>query len=127
MNLREATVDDGKLVFGDGTKLPLPARFRDAVSAGQKVVFGLRPDDLYPSGHGIHSGDLHEVHTIPVPVSITEPLGNETLVFAEFAGDDWIARMLNPRPLQRGEKVDLSFDLSQAHLFDARTEKSLRR
>ena len=32
-----------------------------------------------------------------LPVSITEPLGNETLVFAEFAGRDWVARMLNPQ------------------------------
>ncbi|WP_193175199.1 ABC transporter ATP-binding protein [Oricola nitratireducens] len=127
MNLREATVDDGKLVFGNGDTLPLPAEFRDSVTAGQKVVFGLRPDDLYPAGHGIHSGEAADVHTASVPVTITEPLGNETLVFVEFAGDDWIARMLNPKALQPGEKIDLSFDLSQAHLFDAATEKTLRR
>ncbi|WP_425419739.1 ABC transporter ATP-binding protein [Oricola indica] len=127
MNLQEASVDDGKLAFANGDTLPLPAEFRDAVTAGQKVVFGLRPDDLYPAGHGIHSGEAHDVHTASVPVSITEPLGNETLVFAEFAGEDWIARMLNPRPLQPGQTVDLSFDLSQAHLFDAETGKTLRR
>jgi len=126
MNLREANVDDGKLAFANGDTLPLPTQFRDAVTAGQKVVFGLRPDDLYPAGHGIHSGEAHEVHTASVPVSITEPLGNETLVFAEFAGEDWIARMLNPKPLQAGQTVDLSFDLNQAHLFDAGTGKTLR-
>ena len=53
-------------------------------------------------------------------------LGNETLVFAEFAGEDWIARMLNPKALHTGDKIDLSFDLSQAHLFDAATEQTLR-
>ncbi|MCI5074909.1 sn-glycerol-3-phosphate ABC transporter ATP-binding protein UgpC [Oricola sp.] len=127
MNLREATVDDGRLVFANGDALPLPAAFREKVTAGDKVVFGLRPDDLYPAGHGIHSGEAHDVHTLSVPVSITEPLGNETLVFAEFAGDDWIARMLNPKALQPGETIDLSFDLSQAHLFDASTGKTLRR
>ncbi|WP_428651420.1 ABC transporter ATP-binding protein [Roseibium sp.] len=126
MNLREAVVDDGKLTFGNGATLPLPLQFREAVTAGQKVVFGLRPDDLYPAGHGLHSGEAHDVHTLQVPVSITEPLGNETLVFAEFAGEDWIARMLNPKALEPGEKIDLSFDLSQAHLFDAATEQTLR-
>nr|MEC9419792.1 sn-glycerol-3-phosphate ABC transporter ATP-binding protein UgpC [Pseudomonadota bacterium] len=126
MNLREAVIDDGKLAFANGASLPLPMQFRNAVSVGQKVVFGLRPDDLYPAGHGLHSGEAHDVYTTQVPVSITEPLGNETLVFAEFAGEDWIARMLNPKALHTGDKIDLSFDLSQAHLFDAATEQTLR-
>jgi multiple sugar transport system ATP-binding protein len=126
MNLRDATVDGGKLTFANGDTLPLPQQFRDNVAAGQKVVFGLRPDDLFPAGHGIHSGEATDVHTTQAPVSITEPLGNETLVFTEFAGDDWIARMLNPHPLHSGDRIELSFDLSQAHLFDAGTGKSLR-
>ncbi len=126
MNLRDATVDDGKLTFQNGDTLPLPQQFRDRVSAGQKVAFGLRPDDLFPAGHGIHSGQDSDVHTTRAKVSITEPLGNETLVFAEFAGDDWIARMLNPRPLKSGDEIELAFDLSQAHLFDAGTGASLR-
>ncbi|MEC9405237.1 MAG: sugar ABC transporter ATP-binding protein, partial [Pseudomonadota bacterium] len=37
-----------------------------------------------------------------------------------------IARMLNPKALHTGDKIDLSFDLSQAHLFDAATEQTLR-
>jgi multiple sugar transport system ATP-binding protein len=90
------------------------------------VVFGLRPDDIYPTGHGIHSGEAADVHEIALPVTVTEPLGNETLVFAEFDGGDWVSRMLNPKPLRPGETVSLSLDLSQAHLFDAATGKSLR-
>lgn len=66
------------------------------------------------------------MHEIELAVTVTEPLGNETLVFAEFDGKDWISRMLNPKPLKAGEKVMLSLDLSQAHLFDAQTGKSLR-
>ena len=106
--------------------LPLPAQFRTKVEAGRKVTFGLRPDDIYPSGHGIHSGEASDVHEIELPVSITEPLGNETLVFAEFDGSDWVSRMLNPKPLKSGDKVRMSLDLSQAHLFDAATGRSLR-
>ena len=33
---------------------------------------------------------------------MTEPLGNETLVFVEFGGRDWVSRMLNPTPLAAG-------------------------
>ncbi|RFC68630.1 MULTISPECIES: ABC transporter ATP-binding protein [Mesorhizobium] len=126
MNLREAIVTDGKLAFPNGTKLPLPRQFRDRVAAGDKVVFGLRPDDAYPTGHGLHSGEETDVHALELPVTVTEPLGNETLVFADFDGADLVARMLNPRPLKSGDKVNMSFDLSQAHLFSAETGRTLR-
>ena len=126
MNLQEATVDGGRLVFASGETLPLPAQFKANVEAGRKVAFGLRPDDIYPTGHGIHSGEAADVHEIELPVTVTEPLGNETLVFAEFNGADWVSRMLNPKPLRAGEKVSLSLDMSQAHLFDAATGKTLR-
>jgi multiple sugar transport system ATP-binding protein len=126
MNLHEAEIADGKITFPGGATLPLPAQFRDHVTTGQKVVFGLRPDDLYPAGHGLHSGEPSEVHSVDLPVSITEPLGNETLVFVGFDGREWVSRMLNPRPLKTGENVRMSFDLSQAHLFDAVSGNTLR-
>ncbi|TPK73474.1 sn-glycerol-3-phosphate ABC transporter ATP-binding protein UgpC [Mesorhizobium sp. B2-4-15] len=126
MNLHEARVDDGQLVFASGEKLPLPHQFKANVTTGDKVVFGLRPDDIYPTGHGISSGDAADVHQIELPITVTEPLGNETLVFVEFNGSDWVSRMLNPRPLKSGERVAMSLDLSQAHLFAADTGKTLR-
>jgi multiple sugar transport system ATP-binding protein len=126
MNLEEGEINDGRIIFTNGDSLPIPAQFRGSLINGQKVVFGLRPDDVYPTGHGLHSGEAHEVHQADLKVSITEPLGNETLVFAEFTGRDWVSRMLNPRNLRPGETVNMSFDLSQAHLFDAQTGKTLR-
>ena len=80
----------------------------------------------FPFFNGIHAGETEDIHVIELPVSITEPLGNETLVFVEFTGRDWVSRMLNPKPLRSGERVDMSLDLSQAHLFDAGTGRSLR-
>jgi multiple sugar transport system ATP-binding protein len=126
MNLHEATVSDGKLVFDGGDSLPLPRQFKSNAATGDKVVFGIRPDDFYPTGHGLSSGDESEVHRVELPVSITEPLGNETLVFAEFNGVDWVSRMLNPKPLKTGDRIGMSFDLSRAHLFSAETGKTLR-
>ena len=126
MNLLEATVDGGAVVFANGDRLPLPRQFQPSVSTGRKVVFGLRPDDLYPTGHGLHAGDAAAVHQAELRVSITEPLGNETLVFLDFAGRDWVGRMLNPRPLASGDRIAVSFDLSQAHLFDAASGTTLR-
>jgi multiple sugar transport system ATP-binding protein len=125
MNMDEATVSGGELVFSSGARLPVPPRFSTRVSEAQRVTFGLRPDDLYPTGHGLHGGEASAVHQSELSVSITEPLGNETLVFTQFNGRDWVSRMLNPRPLQTGERVPMSFDLSKAHLFDIETGKTL--
>jgi multiple sugar transport system ATP-binding protein len=57
---------------------------------------------------------------------VTEPLGNETLVFAEFNGGVWVSRMVNPKQRKAGDRVKMSLDLSQAHLFSADTGRTLR-
>jgi multiple sugar transport system ATP-binding protein len=46
-------------------------------------------------------------------------------VFFDFAGREWVGRMLNPRRLSAGEMIKTTFDLSQAHVFDLETGKSL--
>jgi len=117
MNLVEATIADGKVQFAGGDFLPLPDKFKGAVSAGQRVIFGMRPDDVHPTGHGLPSAAGEQVAQRKLKVSVTEPLGNETLVFAPFGGREWVARMLNPTPLEAGRAISMSFDLAKAHLF----------
>lgn len=125
MNMADATVTGSSLVFENGDTLPLPQQFTGKVTEGAKVTFGLRPDDIFPKGHGLSSGSASAVHENELAVIVTEPLGNETLVFVGFAGREWITRMLNPHALKTGEKLTMSFDLSQAHLFDADSGISL--
>ena len=127
MNLVEASIADGEIVFDSGDRLPIPAPYGKSVKAGQRIVFGLRPDDLYPSGHGLNTGHADNVHERSLKVNLTEPLGNETLVFLDFAGRDWVSRMLSPRPLAIGASIPMTFDLSHAHLFDNATGAALAR
>jgi len=124
MNMAEAVVQGGRLRLGDGAELPVPPDI--TVPEGARVTMGLRPDDLYPEGHGIHSENGHAVESRELTVDISEPLGNETLLFVPFGGSIWTARMLNPRAVKRGEAMRFHFDLSRAHLFDADTGRSLR-
>ena len=97
--------------------LPIPNRFKTVTIFGRRIALGMRPDDVYPSGHGLPSAAGSQVVERQLPVSVTEPLGNETLVFVPFGGRDWLARMLNPIPLEPGQKIAVSFDLAKAHLF----------
>ncbi len=117
MNLIDAEIADNRIVFEGGDWLPIPDRFRNAANIGGRVALGLRPDDVYPTGHGLRSGAGSQLVERNLAVSVTEPLGNETLVFVAFGGRDWVARMLNPAPLEAGRTIGVSFDLAKAHLF----------
>ena len=124
MNMAEAVTTATGLRFADGFELPMPPGF--TIAEGRKVVFGLRPDDLYPEGHGIHSEGGHAVTTLDLTVDLSEPLGNETLLFTTLAGQRFTGRMLNPRRVTPGEVLSFHLDLSNAHLFDADSGLSLR-
>ena len=84
MNILDAEITDGRIVFGNGDWLPIPDRFRQAQFAERRVAVGMRPDDVYPTGHGLPSASGSQVVQRELPVSVTEPLGNETLVFVQF-------------------------------------------
>ena len=98
-----------------GCRFPTGSGRRNSPGGASRV--GMRPDDVYPSGHGLPSASGSQVVERELPVSVTEPLGNETLVFVPFGGRDWVARMLNPTPLESGRKIAVSFDLAKAHIF----------
>ncbi|MEO5805216.1 sn-glycerol-3-phosphate ABC transporter ATP-binding protein UgpC [Devosia sp.] len=125
MNLIDATFTKGALDLGNGVVVPLPPAYAGRVADGDKVVFGLRPDDLFIDGHGVHGVGAGTAHQRTLKVSLAEPLGNETLVFVDFAGKEWVLRMLNPRPVTPGEDISVMFDLSKAHLFAPDTGKRL--
>jgi len=125
MNMASARHANGQLVFDNGASIPLPVHFHDKIAEGERVTFGLRPDNFYPAGHGLSSSKDNRLHEQTLQVVMIEPLGSETLVFVEFAGQEWVARMLNSRPLKQGEKIPFQFDLSQAHLFNIQNGKRL--
>ncbi len=125
MNLLEATVsgDARNVVLSDGTVLPVPHRLAEKVSANQVVVFGFRADNLMPEGHGLTLSG--ETASFDLLINLSEPLGTETVLFGEIAGQEIQAKMLNPRPVRMGETLRCQLDMNRAHLFDAVTQKSL--
>ena len=124
MNLLPATITHGSIVFGDGKSLPVPVRLQDRVQEGQAVMFGLRPDDLTPVGHGIaESGDQARM---TLDVVLSEPLGTETILYTTIAGQEAQGKMFGPRDVVPGETLEFDIAMDKAHLFDAGTGKSVR-
>ena len=122
MNLLPGTVAGGAVRLADGTSLPMPPGI--AARDGQAVQFGVRADNIMPDGHALPPTE-HMAH-VEMPVTLTEPLGTETLLFGALAGTEVQAKMLNPRAVRTGERLRFGIALDKCHLFDAATGASLR-
>ncbi|MBT5569859.1 MAG: sn-glycerol-3-phosphate ABC transporter ATP-binding protein UgpC [Tateyamaria sp.] len=104
--------------------IPLDAAsYGGALTDGQRVTGGLRPEDIIPQGHGMKpDGEI----SIRGEITLTELLGNESLLFARCGSVDFVARMQQPRIVADGENLRFHIAGSRLHLFDADTEVSLR-
>ncbi|QQA41454.1 ABC transporter ATP-binding protein [Pelagovum pacificum] len=118
MNLIPAVVANGVLRLEDGTEIPLPVHLETPVADGQKLIFGIRPDQISPEGHGMEASDPWRKDA---DINLAEPLGSETLIFFGMMGQEWVGKMYRPRDIQPGERLTLLFDLANAHVFDAET------
>ena len=118
----------GELVFASGETAAAARPVQGRVSRpGDKVVFGLRPDDIYPTGHGIHSG---EASRRPRDRAAGH---HHRAARQRDAGVRRVRRRATgcracstPSRCKPARRCSMSLDLSQAHLFDAETGKTLR-
>ncbi len=106
---RIASVDGRQVVIADGGAV-LPLDGGVPAEAGRPVVFGIRPEHI-----AIGDGGL------PARVSVLEPTGSETQVFARL-GTNPIDMVVKDRlDVQPGDEILLRIDARRAHVFDAGT------
>jgi len=83
---------------------------------GQKILLGIRPEQL-----DVVASDVHGLGCL---VQLTEPTGPDTMIFTEINHSPVVARV-HPRAVKRpGETLRLSLDMSKAVIFDV--ESGLR-
>ena len=112
MNLLASRFDSGKLHVGDS------ALVLNRHVPAEKVIFGIRPEDIRIDGAGSHTqGEVLAV----------EPLGAETIVRFRLPGvaNDVLVRGPRTVTAKVGERVPLAFDLTAAHLFDPATTQRI--
>ncbi|MFK7862296.1 MAG: ABC transporter ATP-binding protein [Granulosicoccus sp.] len=123
----------GKLNFsGAEKKLELPFGDVDLanlgleteLTSGDALTLGIRPHDLHIS----NTPDLSGTKNLNVTgrIHLTEPLGDVTILDIDVSGN--LLKMVLPEDkataYSPGQDIDLSFQMSDAHLFDA--ESGLR-
>lgn len=89
---------------------------------GQKdgsVWLGVRPEHIstQATGSSAFSGEGE--------VDIVEPMGSDTLVYVDFAGQSIRVRTEGQSGLTSGQSLKIEFDASRMHLFDKTTELRL--
>ena len=85
---------------------------------GQPIVFGIRPEDVQDAQNLTSSGPSH---LAAVTVEVSEPMGSETYLYLNTGASSFIARVRPRDRFDTGQKMDVSFKLENAHLFDAKS------
>ncbi|MFC3321795.1 ABC transporter ATP-binding protein [Mesorhizobium cantuariense] len=142
MNLFEAILTGDELMSG-----ALAIRLQDAAFvrrpglrsyAGRKVVFGIRPEDLYDSS--LESGRKYQ--TIPAKVTSIEELGSEQIVHLNIdavrvdSGDpdavqdfglasNAVAKFEPVSTVRSGSEIRLALDDTKLHFFDPETHLAI--
>jgi multiple sugar transport system ATP-binding protein len=92
----------------------------DPLTAGRKVVLGLRPEHIQVDDDVPAGAEAHEA-----VVDIEEPMGADNLLWLKHAGHVMSVRTSGTRRYPPGARLRLGFDMSVASLFDAETEERL--
>lgn len=127
MNFFTVTFDGGVLRSEDGIELALPEgqakRLEAAGYKGKKVIFGIRPEDI--SGNPLVK-DTYPNATVKAEVMVSELLGSETMLYVKVGSAEFASRVDARDFHNPGEQVELTFNVSKGHFFDATTEKRIK-
>jgi len=101
--------ENGRLSFvsDKGTVLPVP---EGTANHAEPVVYGIRPEHIDVRADGL-----------PATISVLEPTGSETQIFAHFGADPIMAAVRDRITDRPGGSISLKIDTARVHLFDARS------
>ena len=120
MNFLKADIDGAgpkaSLKLGDG-KLSLKDYVPDSPMLPKPVDFGVRPEHIRINA-GAETGLSESFQAV---VDIVEPMGSDSLVWLNMAGQTMSARVESNMIYKHGEKVTVRFRVGLASLFDGVT------
>jgi multiple sugar transport system ATP-binding protein len=124
MNFVDATVTSSGIDCGE-FKLPLPAGHAAASMVGQKVVVGIRPEDIFDANLA-HNMTADDSNTITCHVDVLEPLGHEYVAYLGIGSISLVATIDNETRIKEGQNVKFVVDINSLHVFDATSEQAIR-
>ncbi|MDX3924311.1 MAG: sn-glycerol-3-phosphate ABC transporter ATP-binding protein UgpC [Shinella sp.] len=115
MNFIKGTIrsQEGGKVFVSESGSILPVS-QAGIEDGRPVIYGIRPEHIQIGAEGL-----------PVKVSVVEPTGAETQIFAKAGGDTIDALLKDRVEVSPGEEIRFRIDPRRAHIFDEKTNARL--
>ncbi|MBO0664247.1 sn-glycerol-3-phosphate ABC transporter ATP-binding protein UgpC [Jiella sp. MQZ9-1] len=99
--------DRGTFVTGDGARLPVAKPVK--AEPGQELIYGVRPEAIHLGGE------------VPLSVTVVEPTGSETHVVARLGASELTGVFRERIAARPGEALNVAFDPTAVHVFDARS------
>jgi len=117
------SVGDGAGIEISGIKapLPIPSQKAQQLTAGQRVIVGLRPEHL----GRLNFENPSSVGKLQGVVEVVEPTGAESIVVTRVGDKEIIARFEPDAAPTQGSNVELQIDMEKASLFDPKTEQRI--
>jgi len=119
MNFIKGNLEDGAFKSGE---LNMPMTGYDFISqpVDRPVTIGIRPEHVV-TGELVSSAPLQFETT----VDLVEPMGSDTLVYAQLGPENFRIRMDGQATVKAGDTLAIGIDPSRASLFDSKTEDRL--
>ena len=89
---------------------------------GQKIIFGIRPEDLVHSPQGQQPPPERTAEAL---VEFVQPMGSETHVHLVGAGHSFVARVPPSCPARANQRAAFVFEMRNAQFFDPATGKAI--
>ncbi|MBX7244094.1 MAG: sn-glycerol-3-phosphate ABC transporter ATP-binding protein UgpC [Candidatus Sumerlaeaceae bacterium] len=124
MNFMEGEIvqEGSALFFNEGSiRMRIPQKFNEPLKTygGKKIVFGIRPEDIYDPSYGTEIPSKQEV---TARVEVIEPMGSEIYLYMTSEKTPFIARVEPHVKAELDEQKKLIFNMDKAHFFDPATE-----
>jgi len=122
MNFIEGEIvsDDGLWFRDEGVRFKLSDERAKALEKyiGQKVVFGIRPEDIHHSARDTKADSVPGANCI---VEVVEPMGNEIFLYLRVGKEQLVARVGAQNNPKVNSEYRVEFDMNKAHFFDVKT------
>jgi multiple sugar transport system ATP-binding protein len=123
MNFVEGVVKkEPKMIFdGYGLKFSLSSAIAQCLEPydSQPVIMGIRPEDI------LLSDDGRNLPKFQAGVEMTEPMGNETIVYLRTQDGRLIARIPSRYQPATTENINFFINTAKVHFFDKTTEQAI--
>ncbi|GAB3802985.1 ABC transporter ATP-binding protein [Virgibacillus kimchii] len=126
MNFFSGKLTDGLFDLGN-VKIKVPEDklklLKDQNYEGKDLILGVRPEDIHDDTEFL---EANPGSTVTATIDVAELMGAESYLYSKIDEQDFVARVDSRTDVSGGKQVNLAFDMTNAHFFDADTEDRIR-